>query len=234
MKCRIKICGLCRAVDVEFVSQKNIDFGGMLIDMPSPRSQTVESAAALAELAELPLVLLFMDAELEKIVRADAEIAAAAVQLHGNEPPEFVNELRNMILCDIWKCVHLPADGQGDVDIAAVLAEMQSYIAAGADKILLDTVKVGPDGKKIMGGTGAASDWDIAAELVGEADFPVMIAGGINPDNAAEAVRRIRPWGIDLSSGAEDRACEKSRKKINQIIDRVARAQEDRETDSEE
>ncbi len=227
MKCRIKICGLCRVEDVEFVSRKEIDFAGMLIDMPSPRSQTIESAAALADHAEIPVVLLFMNAAIEKIIRADAEVGAAAVQLHGDEDTDFVSDLRNRIVCEIWKCVHLPADGLGDVDEEAVFARMKEYIDAGADRILLDTVVIGPDGQKQMGGTGKTSDWAVAARLVAKADFPVMIAGGLNPDNVAAAVRQVRPWGIDLSSGVEDARCEKSQKKINRIIDRVRRTQEE-------
>jgi phosphoribosylanthranilate isomerase len=99
--------------------------------------------------------------------------------------------------------------------------QMDSFVSAGADALLLDTVDVSGD-KLRFGGTGKTSDWNIARELVKEFKTPVFLAGGINPDNVREAIQTVRPYGIDLCSGVESVKGKRDREKVNRLMRNLA------------
>jgi phosphoribosylanthranilate isomerase len=201
--CKIKICGVTREQDVRLISDSGADYVGLLIDMPSKRTVDAERAARLMAVSAIPAALLFFDKPREDVARIVETLNPAAVQLQGHETQQDVQWLRGRMDCAIWKGVHLPAAGTGEVQSQEVLARMNDYAMAGADVILLDTVVKPQQGAAQMGGTGKTFDWNTAAEL--STVFPglIMLAGGLNPENVGRAIDMVHPWGVDLASGVE-------------------------------
>jgi len=198
----IKICGVTREPDVELVGRSGADFMGLLINMPSPRSLDPAAAARLAAMSPIPVILLFMGAKQDLIAEAAGAMRPAGVQIQGEEAPEYIAGLRELVSCEIWKGIHLPAQGAGGWSVETYLAKIRCFAESGADKILLDTVLLKGDIKQ-MGGTGRTYDWRKARDLAARSPRPVIMAGGLNPENVAEAIRTVRPAGVDLASGVE-------------------------------
>ena len=132
------------------------------------------------------------------------------MQLLCCESPEFIRELKARVSCQIWKTLHLPvAPGQ---------ATAEEYVSAGVDAFLIDSSDTG-EGFLRLGGTGKLVDWDQAAAVIGQISKPVFLAGGINPDNVAAALKTVRPYGIDLCSGVEAVKGRKDPDKVRRLVD---------------
>lgn len=197
---KVKIEGNRSPDDLRRVAEAGADYAGVIVDVPqSPRSVSSADVAQVCARAPLDVVLVFLDADAETVARAAAAGDPAAVQLHGAESPDLVAQLSRELGCEVWKVVHLPPMGGRKADVGATLAEVEMYSKRGAAKVLLDTA-ASADG---AGGTGVRSDWDAAAEIVRRSPVPVILAGGLNPDNVADAVRQVRPYGVDVASGVE-------------------------------
>ena len=98
----------------------------------------------------------------------------------------------------------------------SLVEHINNYKNAGADTIVLDTLV-----SKKKGGTGQTCDWDTAERLVKDIDMPLFLAGGINPENVCAAVRKVRPYGIDLSSGVEKAPAQKDPQKIRALVNNI-------------
>jgi len=212
---KIKICGLTRVEDVELISRSGADYAGLLINMPSKRTLDLETAVEFSKICKIDTVLLFMNSEIEFVIRAVDVIKPFGVQLQGAETPEYIVKMKKEIECEIWKGVHLPADGI--INQRQVLDVMNDYAESGANIILLDTVVTGEAGKQ-FGGTGRTYDWDEAKNIVQASPLPVMIAGGLNPDNVSEAICKLKPFGVDLASGVESRKGIKDPEKVRRFV----------------
>lgn len=180
---RIKCCGMFRDQDIMAVNEARPDFCGFIVDFPkSHRSVSPEHAAELAaRLAPgiLP-VGVFVDEDPAVIVRLIREGAIGAVQLHGHEDEGYIGQLRTMLpkgtpVVQAFRVRHAQ-------DVAR--AE-----ASSADLVLLDNGQ----------GTGERFDWS----LVKHVSRPFVLAGGLTPQNVADAIRQVHPWAVDLSSGLE-------------------------------
>lgn len=220
---KIKICGVTREQDVAVVSESGADFLGLLIDMPSPRTLTEERAGELLRISKIPVVLLFFDKPAEEVAAIVERLKPAGIQLQGHESAKDVSWLRQRVSCEIWKGVHLPASDQGQVQVQETLADINRYDLSGADKILLDTVVKTKDGEK-RGGTGKTADWNAAAELVTLTQKPVILAGGLTPDNVARAIETVNPAGVDLSSGVESAPGIKDHDKVRTFVRNARKA----------
>ena len=199
---RIKICGLFREEDIGYVNEALPDYAGFILHFPrSHRNLAPERAKALRDrLAPgiLP-VCVFVDQPLDTVLRAAEAVRPAVLQLHGREDDGYIDALRERTGLEIWKAFRV----RDAADLAA--AE-----ACRADRILLDNGY----------GTGAAFDWSKAESFV----RPFILAGGLTPENMPDAVRRLRPEALDISSGVEtDRV--KDRTKILAAV-RAARGKE--------
>ena len=93
---------------------------------------------------------------------------------------------------------------------------INKYKKAGTDAIILDTLVA-----KKKGGTSQICDWDTAEKIVKAIDIPIFLAGGINPENVCDAVKKVRPYGIDLSSGVEKAPAEKDPEKILELVNNI-------------
>jgi phosphoribosylanthranilate isomerase len=189
--CRIKTCGMFRPEDIDAVNDARPDLVGFIVDFPhSHRTLTPARFARLAgsvacgpmdEEGACVRVGVFVDEpldELEFIVTSSARHAIDAVQLHGRENDAYVDQLHADTGIGIIQAFQL--HGEQDVLHARV---------SHADMVLLDSGQ----------GTGKPFDWKLLAGF----DRPFLLAGGLGPDNVAEAVEHVHPWGVDMSSSLE-------------------------------
>jgi phosphoribosylanthranilate isomerase len=199
MAVRVKICGITRLQDLHDACDAGADALGFVFYERSPRQVTIESAAAL--LRELPpfvqSVGLFVNAEPAFIERVLNEVSLDLLQFHGNETPAdcsrfgrpYIKAVRVNPHMDLLKCA-------ADFDAARGL--------------LLDACVPG-----VPGGTGERFDWSLIPSNLSR---PVILSGGLTPFNVAEAVQRVRPWAVDVSSGVEAAKGIKDAHKIAQFI----------------
>lgn len=194
---KIKICGLSRICDIDYVNELKPDYVGFVF-AKSKRQITREHAITLrmSLSPEIPVVGVFAN-ELPKIVGACGEDGIIdMVQLHGQEDETYIHNLRYQTGCEIIKSFSIQTED--DVKWAC---------RSSADYILLDHG---------TGGTGQSFNWD----LIGKIDRPWFLAGGLNQDNVAEAVRKVNPFGVDISSGVETDGF-KDKQKIETCIRRI-------------
>ena len=189
---RVKICGLRSEADVAAVAAAGAAYAGFVFFPKSPRHLTVEAAGRLAlaapvGLAKVALVVDADDATLDAIVEG---VALDMLQLHGHESPDRVAELRARYGLPVMKAVGVADEG----DLAAVF----DYSTV-ADQILIDAKP--PKGAALPGGNGLAFDWRLVAQR--RWLRPWMLAGGLTPENVAEAVRLTNARQVDVSSGVE-------------------------------
>ena len=164
---------------------------GCLVELDYDAPDRVDVSAARAIFAAIPpfvaRVLVTHRTGLADVIALMRESGATAVQLHGEFPTVAIPALREALpYATIVKCVHVT----GEESIATALAA-----ARAADAVLLDTKARG-----LIGGTGVAHDWSISARIAAEARS-VILAGGLTPENVAEAIARVRPYAVDVNSG---------------------------------
>ena len=207
----VKICGIKTPAMLEVAIEAGADMVGFMHFVRSPRHVTIEEVASLISEArgrvQTCVVLVNPDNS------CVAEIAALGpdwIQLHGPETPHRVEAIRAEAGVEIMKA--LPIGGPEDVAHVAAFAQI-------ADRILLDAKP--PKGADRPGGLGESFDWSLLKALDPALDF--MLSGGLTPDNVAEAIRTVRPFGIDVSSGVETAPGVKDKRLIEAFI-RNARA----------
>ena len=203
IRVRVKICGVMTSEIAAVAAEAGADAIG-LVFAPSRRRVTIEQASAIV--AELPpfvaAVGVFVDMPADEVETTARGLPLDAVQLHGDEPPEMCSLLRRQ---GIRVIKALRVGDRVDEDL------LGRYRQASA--VMLDT-KV--DG--LAGGSGRAFDWEAARGLSDR--FPLILSGGLSPDNVGRALDIVRPYGVDVSSGVETDG-RKSPEKIRQFIERV-------------
>lgn len=180
---RVKFCGLTRPEDVDLAVQLGADAIGLVFYPKSPRGVSVEQAIALATRipAFVTRVGLFVDADLGWIREVSAAVRLNLVQLHGEESATD---------CEALGLPYIKAFRvRPTLDLTRIIPTYES-----ASGILLDAYRPG-----VPGGTGAQFDW----RLVPETDQAVILAGGLTPDNVADAIASVAPWAVDVSGGIE-------------------------------
>jgi phosphoribosylanthranilate isomerase len=189
---RVKICGLRTAADVQAVARAGAAYAGFVFFARSPRNLTVPEARVLAllapvGLAKVALVVDADDAALDAIVEG---VPLDMLQLHGHETPERVAAVRARYGLPVMKAVGVADEG----DLAGLME-----MSLAADQLLIDAKPA--RGAVLPGGNGLAFDWRL---LVGRKWLrPWMLAGGLTPENVAEAVRLTGAAQVDVSSGVE-------------------------------
>ncbi len=202
---QVKICGLTRVADARACLDAGVDAIGLVFYPPSPRFvltvQAVEIAAAVSERAVM--VGVFVDETYETIIRLAEDCQLQAVQLHGRESPTLVRRLRRHNLTVIKTLFHTRAPffkEAADYDASAFLLEC----GRGT----------------LPGGNAAAWQWQTARDI--DRDKPVILAGGLTPENVSTAIRLGSPDAVDVSSGVESAPGRKSSTKVKSFIDAVA------------
>lgn len=206
MKTKIKICGLTRPQDVEAVNAARPDYIGFVF-AKSRRRLTPQQAITLKRQLdpEIQSVGVFVNPSLETVLDITSRDILDIVQLHGDEPPVFAERVRRETGSPVVKAFRI----RGEESLAALKAYDQ------ADYLLLDTYN-----KNAYGGTGRAFNW---ALLRGNTSGkPFFLAGGLNIENIETAIRTVRPYGVDISSGVETNG-RKDPGKIEEIIKKIRR-----------
>ena len=205
MRTRVKICGITRIEDAIAAAQAGADAIGFVFDAKSPRHVHPDQALKIARALPpfITIVGLFVNAAPDTIEGVLSHVPLDLIQFHGNEKPEQCRRYHRPYI----KAIHM----KPDVD----LREM-ARLYGDATGLLLDTYVA-----DVAGGSGQAFDWNRIPRDLGK---PVILAGGLTPENVAEAVRKVRPFAVDVSSGVEQSKGIKDAKKISDFIDAVAQA----------
>ncbi len=208
---QVKICGLRTPEHLDAAIEAGADMLGLMFYQPSPRYISPAQARALlaassyfsassADQTALPdLVGVFVNEDADYINQVIDQVGLQFVQLHGTETPAFCQHIKRPVI----KALHM-RDG-----------EVRPLITAYHDvawRILLDTPT--PN----WGGSGTTHDWCLTRAIAQET--PIILAGGLTPDNIADAIRQVHPWGVDVSSGVETNK-QKDAKKIRMFIENV-------------
>jgi phosphoribosylanthranilate isomerase len=199
MSVKVKICGNTNLADAQVAVEAGADMLGFIFCEVSPRYVTVEQVADIAR--PLPphvfKVGVFVNPTEELVTQAIAECGLNMLQFHGEESPEF---------CTQFGMMSVKAFRVRD---AASLEALPKY---ATDAWLLDTFTADK-----AGGTGKVFNWDLAIEAR-KLGRPIFLAGGLTPENVADAVRRVRPFAVDVSSGVEASPGKKDHGKVRAFI----------------
>jgi phosphoribosylanthranilate isomerase len=184
---RVKICGVADPADARRVADLGAWALGMIFWERSPRACTLATGETIgAELQRrLELVGVFVNATLDEVAYAADRCGLTIVQLHGDEGPAYCREVARRTGAKVMKAVR--------VRDAAQLHDLQRF---HTDYHLLDAYS-----PRSPGGTGESFDWELARKHPGTP--PVVLSGGLTPDNVGEAIERARPFAVDVASGTE-------------------------------
>lgn len=199
METKVKICGITNAADAQAAVAAGADALGFIFYEKSPRHVLVADAAAIShELAPFIMrVGVFVNAGAEFVLSAIRECGLTLLQFHGDEPPEFCRQFGLMTMKAFR--VHGPE----------TLDQIPRY---STDAYLLDAFS-----STTLGGTGERFNWDLAVEAQ-KFGKPIFLAGGLTAENVAGAIRQVRPFGVDVSSGVESAPGVKDHAKMKAFI----------------
>ncbi|WP_288200174.1 phosphoribosylanthranilate isomerase [uncultured Pleomorphomonas sp.] len=210
----VKICGLSTPESLEWALSAGADLVGFVHFQKSPRHLPVAAATALARqvAGRAKTVVLTVDAADDLLDQLVAGIAPDFVQLHGRESPQRVAEVRKRAGRPVIKALGI---GSAE-DVAAARAY------AGVADLLLYDAKPPKDASR-PGGLGVAFDWS----LLEGAPTPFLLSGGLDPTNVHDAVRQVRPFGVDVSSGVESAPGQKDEARIRAFVAAARAASEE-------
>ena len=214
----IKICGVTKLDQAQAIAQMGVDALGFICVPSSPRYIRAKAirqiVASIVELdspefnpefkfSELDLIGVFLNASIDEIFQTVAQSGLNAVQLHGDESPEFCDQVRSQL--DQIKLIKALR-----VKDQAGLAQAHLFSNC-VDVILLDAYD-----PQIAGGTGKTLDWQMLRDFQPNCDW--WLAGGLSPENVAEAIALVHPKGLDVSSGVECSAGDKDLAKVEKFV----------------
>ena len=190
---KVKMCGISKVETIPAIVDAKPDYMG-LVFAPSKRQVTVEQAKTLVEELHkqyavrynsetIKTVGVFVNETVENLLKIAEEVKLDVIQLHGDEDESFIQILKEQSNVEVWKAVQVRS-----------AADVEKWIDSSADMLLFDAYH-----KDERGGTGEVFDWSSLDEF----ERPFMLAGGIDSTNVARAIRTVRPYGIDISSGIE-------------------------------
>ncbi|MCR5214499.1 MAG: phosphoribosylanthranilate isomerase [Eubacterium sp.] len=178
-KTKIKMCGMMRVQDIEAANEIHPDYIGFIFVEGRRRYVTYEKAGEMKKLLDpdIKAVGVFINEEIDKVTKLVKDGIVDIVQLHGEEGEDYIQELKAKVDCPVIKCFQLPRDSLLDV------------VLTSADMVLIDSGT----------GTGKTFDW----QLIEGVTRPYFLAGGIDETNIEEAIEKLHPYAIDVSSGIE-------------------------------
>ncbi len=201
---RVKICGITNIEDALMAVECGADAIGVVNIPESKRFVDLEKARGIFE--ALPVfvskVVVSAPDSIEEALEVE-KTGADYIQLHGDETIEFVRQLKEKSNMGVIKKI---AVGKNYVKDSTAYSKT-------SDAILLDT-----DVKGMPGGTGKTHDWKISREVVKSIEKPVILAGGLNPENVREAIEKVKPYAVDVSSGVESKPGKKDQERIRRFI----------------
>ncbi|MDD3856759.1 MAG: phosphoribosylanthranilate isomerase [Methanoculleus sp.] len=191
---RIKFCGTASLADIRCAVAAGCDAVGFIMGVTHQSSDVVTPAEAAGMIRRLPLfiepVAVTHLRETEDLIRLVRESRCTTLQVQDTVEPAELDDVRDALpYVKIIKAVHVM-----DRSAIATAKRYEPY----ADALLLDTRT-----RERLGGTGIPHDWNISAEIVANSAIPVILAGGLTPENVREAIRKVRPYGVDVHTGVK-------------------------------
>lgn len=210
---RVKICGNKNIDEVISASSLGADAVGLIVGVSHFSEDAIDPNIAGKILNKIPVfvtaVLVTHMKTSEEILRIYEEVSTPVIQLQDNISLSEVEKIRKALpLVKLIKAVHVIDDSS--VNIAIKLAHF-------FDAILLDSIEVKEDR---IGGTGKVHDWNISKRIVSLIKKPVILAGGLTPDNVVDAISYVKPYGVDVNSGVDNIDGEKSPEAVKSFINR--------------
>jgi phosphoribosylanthranilate isomerase len=204
MRTRVKICGITRAEDARAAARAGADAIGLVFYPPSPRYLSTERAVEIRDALApfVQTVALFVNPDAAQVAQVLQRVRPALLQFHGEETPQFCSQFGTPF---VKACRVRPG-----VDALEYLRPFSRAAAWLFDSHVPE-----------YGGVGEAFDWSLVPATQ---ERPVIVSGGLSRENVAEAVRRVRPWGVDVSSGVESAKGIKDAAKIAAFIAEVRNA----------
>lgn len=220
---RVKVCGLTSLHDAEIAVELGAWALGMIFFAGSPRSCSLGEAqliaAALRRKAQVCGV--FVNAPLEDVIATSEELGLSMLQLHGDEGPSFCAAAARRSGAQVIKAAQV--SGPGDI------RDLERF---HVDFHLLDTRARAPQRRALRGGTGETFDWTLLAER--RSKIPLILGGGLNPGNVAEAIALTSPYAVDTASGTESAPGRKDPEKLSAFFAAVQSSYNHGETDKNE
>ncbi|MCA9235465.1 MAG: phosphoribosylanthranilate isomerase [Planctomycetales bacterium] len=214
---RVKICGITNVDDALAAIDAGADAIGLNFYAKSPRCVSTDVAREIAAaVGDRALVVgVFVNESPTGMMGVATEVGLAALQLHGDEPPEMLARLPDRPL------IH--AQRMGAAGLAPIVADLAACRAAGRapDAVLVDA----PAAPGQYGGTGHTLAWhELASEAAALGATPLILAGGLNAANVADAIRAVRPYGVDVASGVESSPGKKDADLVRRFVAAAAAA----------
>jgi phosphoribosylanthranilate isomerase len=205
MVVKVKICGIANLDDAMAAVELGTDALGFVFFKDSPRYIPVEKAIQIIKSVPsfTTTIGVFANESAENVEKIASVTGIDVIQLHGDEPPHACKCSRRVI-----KAIRVKS-----LESLDPLKTYNKFVSA----FLLDTYSPG-----VLGGTGQIFNWDIAIEA--KQFGKIILAGGLTPDNVAEAVRRVQPYAVDVSSGVEAKKGKKDHRKMKLFIEKVKSA----------
>lgn len=202
---KIKICGIKTVTDALAAMDAGADLIGFNFYRKSPRYVEVGMCrnimSVVRQIGRVTCVGVFVNASVAEIYATMQTLGLSLAQLHGDETPEMLSAL----------------DGKAFKAFRGIPENINGFERNDAPAFLVDAAVKG-----VYGGSGVTADWSAAAELAKQ--YPLLLAGGLTPGNVADAVRQVRPWGVDVASGVESTPGEKDAKKMKAFVGAVRSA----------
>lgn len=206
---RVKICGIMNSDDLASAVQAGADAVGFVVEIEDSR-HCLSAGIAADLIHKVPVytksVAVINPCDVDDALRLAELTGADVLQLHSSLPPADVAHLRSMICQKVVVAVAADDGGQQAKNYGTV-----------ADAILLDSMVEGK-----LGGTGRVHDWDKSAGIVRSLTVPVILAGGLDPENVVQAIEQVRPYAVDVSSGTETGG-RKDPAKVKSFVEKVRR-----------
>ncbi len=202
MQLWIKVCGIKSIEDAKLVEKLGFNAIGLNFYPGSKRYIPPEEAKKISKATRIKKVGIFVNENPGKVVEIYREVNLDLIQLHGDEPAEYIKKLPPQT---VIKALHADENLQ---------KRIEEYINLPLFAILVDTPS------KSYGGSGRRFEWEKFSFLA-KLDFPIIIAGGLNPDNFCEAVRIFKPFGLDFNSGVEMEPGKKDPVKLREISTKI-------------
>ena len=217
----LKICGLHPGDDVSFTTSPVVTHIGVIFVSASKRYVSPAEAKPLLQRVDASCqpIAVTVDLSLQQALEVLSESGATGIQLHGQEPPEMCEQLRNRGYT-VWKALQVK---DGVQTAQAVVEHIHAYQDC-VDAVLLDAAPPKSVHAQVTGGHGSAFDWTILGPLkeLQPSLPPLWIAGGLTPENVPELLAHFRPDGVDVSSGVEENG-RKATQRILAMIEAVSR-----------
>lgn len=198
---RVKICGMQSAEDIEMAVSYGADALGFITEVPVNTHRKLNAQTAAELVKKVPFfvdsVLVIMPSDAQQALELIEKVNPDLVQLHNKLNAEEMEVIRNGTQQKIIRTFTIPVQSK------ELPAELISELDALVDNDLIDGILLDSGKAGYSGGTGAVHDWSISRQVVENTNIPVILAGGLNPENVQDAVKEVRPFAVDTASGVE-------------------------------